>query len=213
MSETYLDSYKIFDNDNFNLPDHNIVRVEHPSNTQKGGVCIYFSKLPFFKGSWCSVLARMYELWKKIYISFYRSPSQSRDEFESFADNLDHNLNSFALRNTYLVVVLGDFNAQTKGWYPSGKTSTKALELMILRLNWDWNNWFIKQPKLSIIIINPYYYVDHIRNAINGFQWEKSFQNMNVTNVVHLFNRNIKIPEFYSAWNNTMWWQRSTLDR
>ena len=34
--------------------------------------------------------------------------------------------------------------------------------------------------------------IDHIRKAINGFQWEKSFQNMNVNDMVHLFNRTIK---------------------
>ena len=34
--------------------------------------------------------------------------------------------------------------------------------------------------------------VDHIRKAINGFQWKKSFQNMNVKGMVHLFNRTIK---------------------
>ena len=33
---------------------------------------------------------------------------------------------------------------------------------------------------------------DHIRKAINGFQWEKSFQNMNVNDMVDLFNRTIK---------------------
>ena len=34
--------------------------------------------------------------------------------------------------------------------------------------------------------------VDHIRRTINGLQWEKSFQNMNVNDLVHLFNRTIK---------------------
>ena len=34
--------------------------------------------------------------------------------------------------------------------------------------------------------------VDHIRKAINGFQWEKSLQHMNVNDMVHLFNRTIK---------------------
>ena len=33
---------------------------------------------------------------------------------------------------------------------------------------------------------------DHIRKEINGFQWEKSFQNMNANDMVHLFNRTIK---------------------
>ena len=31
-----------------------------------------------------------------------------------------------------------------------------------------------------------------IRRAINGLEWEKSFQNMNVNGMVHLFNRTIK---------------------
>ena len=53
----------------------------------------------------------------------YRSLSQSRDEFESFADNFELVLDSDALRNLNLIVVLGDFNAQTNGWYPLGKTA------------------------------------------------------------------------------------------
>ena len=56
------------------------------------------------------------------FISLYRSPSQSKDEFEYFADNLNLNLDSIALRNPYLFFVLGDLNAQTKGWYTLGKT-------------------------------------------------------------------------------------------
>ena len=33
--------------------------------------------------------------------------------------------------------------------------------------------------------------VDHIRKATNGFQCEKSFQNINFNGMVHLFNRTI----------------------
>ena len=57
----------------------------------------------------------------------YRSTSQSKDEFESFAGNLEHNLNSFVHRNDYLIVVLGHFNTQTKGWYPLGKTTIDGI--------------------------------------------------------------------------------------
>ena len=52
----------------------------------------------------------------------YRSLSQSKDEVESFADNLELNLDSIVHRHPYLIVVLGDFNAQTKGSYPLRKT-------------------------------------------------------------------------------------------
>ena len=34
--------------------------------------------------------------------------------------------------------------------------------------------------------------VDHTRKAIDGFQWEKSFENINVNEMVHLLNRTIK---------------------
>ena len=34
--------------------------------------------------------------------------------------------------------------------------------------------------------------VDHIRKTSNGFQWANSFQNMNVNDMVHSFNRSIK---------------------
>ena len=63
------------------------------------------------------------------FISLYRSPSQSKDEFESFADNLELNLDSVVHRNPYLIVVLGDFNAQTKGWYPLGKTTYEGTRI------------------------------------------------------------------------------------
>ena len=63
------------------------------------------------------------------FISLYRSPSQSKDEFESFADNLELNLDSIVHRNPYLIVVLGDFNAQTKGWYPLGKTTYEGTRI------------------------------------------------------------------------------------
>ena len=63
------------------------------------------------------------------FISLDRSPGQSKDEFESFADNLELNLDSIVHRNPYLIVVLGDFNAQTKAWYPLGKTTYEGTRI------------------------------------------------------------------------------------
>ena len=63
------------------------------------------------------------------FISLYRSPSQSKDEFESFADNPELNLYSVVRRNPYLIVVLSDFNAQTKGWYPLGEATYEGTRI------------------------------------------------------------------------------------
>ena len=42
LSETYLNSSNLSDDDNFYLPSYNLVEADHPSNAKKGGVCIYF---------------------------------------------------------------------------------------------------------------------------------------------------------------------------
>ena len=40
------------------------------------------------------------------FISLYRLPSQSHDIFETFADNLELNLDTIANENPYLIVIL-----------------------------------------------------------------------------------------------------------
>ena len=42
LSETYLDSSISSENDNLELPGYNLVRANHPTNTKRGGVCIYY---------------------------------------------------------------------------------------------------------------------------------------------------------------------------
>ena len=47
------------------------------------------------------------------FISLYRSPSQTSDNFDSFLDNLKLNLDAMTDNNPFLVVAIGDFNAQS----------------------------------------------------------------------------------------------------
>ena len=51
------------------------------------------------------------------FVALYRSPSQSQDEFETFAKNLELNLDTIAAKNPFLTVVRGDFNAKANLWY------------------------------------------------------------------------------------------------
>ena len=47
MSETYLDSSTVLGDDCLEIPGYNPVRCGHPSNTKRGGVCVYYkSYLP-----------------------------------------------------------------------------------------------------------------------------------------------------------------------
>ena len=45
LSETYLDSTVASDDGNLEITGYNLVRSDHPANTKRGGVCLYYRKL------------------------------------------------------------------------------------------------------------------------------------------------------------------------
>ena len=47
------------------------------------------------------------------FIALYRSPSQSQDELETFLKNFELNLDTILTNNTFLTVVLSDFNVKS----------------------------------------------------------------------------------------------------
>ena len=64
------------------------------------------------------------------FISLYRSPSQTQDEFEKFIDNLELNLETLCQNNPFLIVLIGDLNAKKlKNWYSHDKSSHEGNEI------------------------------------------------------------------------------------
>ena len=51
------------------------------------------------------------------FIRLYRSSNQSQDDFKSFINNFELNLNSAMVNNPFLTVLLGGFNAKLSLWY------------------------------------------------------------------------------------------------
>ena len=48
ISETYLDSDTSDDDKNLKVVGYNLIRIDHPSNTIRGDICIYYKhSLPF----------------------------------------------------------------------------------------------------------------------------------------------------------------------
>ena len=132
LSETYLDSSTTSDDDDLAISGYNLIRFDHPSNNKCGGICIYYKNfLPL------QVLSIQYlqecinfelNIGGKIcnFLSLYRSPSQTQDEFETFIDNLELHLDILCQNNPFLIVLIGDLNAKSKNWYCHDKSSHKG---------------------------------------------------------------------------------------
>ena len=45
LSETYLNSSILCDDDNLEIPGYNLIRADHPSDNKRGGVCIYYKNI------------------------------------------------------------------------------------------------------------------------------------------------------------------------
>ena len=95
LSETYLNSETSPDDDNLEIPGCNIIRKDHPSNTQHRGVCVHYkSTLPFkliniiYLQECITFEIRIGRKCCK-FICLYRYPSQTNDEFESFLKNFE----------------------------------------------------------------------------------------------------------------------------
>ena len=136
LCETYLDSSIPSDHDvTRKLRGCNLVRADNPSNTKRGGVCIYYhNSLPLkvidiqflneyinFEirtgGKLCSCLC------------LYRSLSQTRDIFETFAGNFELTLDTIVNKNPFLIVAFGDFNVKITNWYKNDIKSYEGLKI------------------------------------------------------------------------------------
>ena len=127
LSEAYLDSRISSGNDNLELPAYNLVRADNPTNTKRGGVCIYYHNSLPLKVIYIQILNECISFEIRIsrklcsFLCLYRSPSQTQDIFETFADNFELTFDSVINKNQFLIVALDDFNAKTTNWYKNDK--------------------------------------------------------------------------------------------
>ena len=90
LCETFLDTSILISNDNLQIPVYSSVRADHPSNTKRGDVLLYYkSFLPiklidanYLNECICFKLRIGGKVCK--FLSLYSSPSKNRDEFETF---------------------------------------------------------------------------------------------------------------------------------
>ena len=60
---------------------------------------------------------------------WYRSPSQSANEFENFLNKLNLTMESITQNSPFLTDVIGDFNARSSKWWTDNKTTQEGLKI------------------------------------------------------------------------------------
>ena len=94
----------------------------------KGGVSVYYkSSIAFTCLQECLIFEILIRgksfLYLFNFIALYRSPSQSRNSFEKYANNLQLSLDKIINQNPFLIVALGDFNTKSSNWSKRDKTT------------------------------------------------------------------------------------------
>ena len=117
------------------IEGYTLIRSDHPSNTKKGGVCIYYKEslsvrivnIPSLTECLvCEVTIQN----KKGYVAVvYRSPSQSTSEFESFLSGLEDLLSNAFCSKSKFTVVLGDLNARPPAWWSEDITTLHGRQI------------------------------------------------------------------------------------
>ena len=114
---------------NLQIPGYTLIRSDHLSNTKRGEVCIYYkSSLPLRViniGHLHECLGFELLIGDKIcnFVALYRSPSQSQDDFETFADNFEMTLELLAQKSPFRITAIGDFNAKSSNCFNKDKTN------------------------------------------------------------------------------------------
>ena len=133
LSETYLDSS--IDDERLQMSEYYLIRSDHPSNKKRGGICIYYKNFLSLQVTGVRLLEECITfdliISKKIFsfVAFYRSPSQSQDDFATFSDNFEMTLDLASKKNPFLIVVLGDFNAKLSQWHDKDSSTSEGISI------------------------------------------------------------------------------------
>ena len=165
LSETYLDSTVPLDDVNLVISGYNLIRSDHPSNTKRGGVCLYYKNYLPLRVLNISYLKECLNFELKIgdkscnFIALYRSPSQSQDDFETFSDNFEMTLETLAQKGSFLTTIIGDFKAKSCNWYSHDKTSFEGSTMESITSQFGLHQ-LIKEP--TQLLQNSSSYIDLI---------------------------------------------------
>ena len=133
------------------IPGHNLVREDHPSNSKRGRVCVNYKSSLQFRVINVKYLQESISFELRIggkcrkFSRLYRSPSQTQDEFEIFLKNFELTLDKICENNPFMTVVLCDFNAKYNNWCKADITSLDRSKIGTIASNYGLNQ-LIQEP-------------------------------------------------------------------
>ena len=140
--ETFLNSSIETNDDRISIDGYNLIRADHPSDSKRGGVCIYYKEhIPLIKrDDICTLdnclVTEIRSQGEKCFLTcIYRSPSQSRDEFDDFCTKFDLLLSNINQEFPLCSIVTGDFNARCSRWWQNDITNSAGQEIDSLTLS------------------------------------------------------------------------------
>ena len=135
ISETYLNSETPPNGKCQELPAYNLFRSDHPSNYKRESVCVYYKSTLPLRILNVSNLDECVNFELNIannvchFIQLYISPSQKQDDFRTFKQNLEMDLDALSTINPSLTVLIGDFNVKSSNYYLNDITSFEGLQI------------------------------------------------------------------------------------
>ena len=137
ISETFLNSEISSDDPSLIIQGYTMARSDHPSNTKRGGVCIFYKEhLPFVIRTdiahleECLIGEIKIKNSKCFVTCLYRSPSQTADEIDNlYLYGFERICDSIALESPFCSFIVGDLNAKCTNWWTRGANNLCGTEL------------------------------------------------------------------------------------
>lgn len=136
LSETFLDSSIQDDDQRLAIAGYSLHRCDHPSNSRRGGVCIYFKDhLSLVRRSDLTSLdeclvCEIKTGTKNLFLChIYRSPSQNLDLFTDFKQKWEETIKNINDLSPTMSLFLGDFNARNSDWWTGDFTNTQGKDI------------------------------------------------------------------------------------
>ncbi len=101
-----------------------IFRNDHPSNTKRGGVCLYYKENMCIKQrsdlqilDECVVAEITSQRKKVFFVVLYWSPSQTVQQFNDFLDGVELMISKIEALKPHCLIITGDFNCRSSKWW------------------------------------------------------------------------------------------------